>query len=133
LGRNPAPEPTRSAGGGAIRKGGAPKEIVVIPPNQSVEEQWVWEYITKRNPYWRQQQVFGNIKERGSTRVDFINDYYKAALYPEGLFVHRNRIAKDLVKYSLVRKRGYRVFVFMFTNLAYVKRNFPKYYSENFT
>lgn len=132
LGRAWAADKPLSAGGGVIVVSGAPPQIVPVYPNVSVEEQWVWEYITKRNPYWRQQVVFGNIREQGSTRTDFINDYYKAALYPEGIFVHRNRLARDLVKYSLVRQHGYRVYIFYFTDLNYVKRWFPKYYQESF-
>jgi hypothetical protein len=107
-------------------------EIVVVFPNASEGEQIVWDYISKRDPFWRQQVTFGDIRERGSTRVDFINDRIMAALYPQGAFVHRYKSAWDAVKYSLVRKRGYRVFEWIYYSNEHLKRHLDDWYARDF-
>jgi hypothetical protein len=115
-----------------IRREDTSEQIVVHAPNASEGEEIVWQYISKRDPFWRQQVTFGNIRERGSTRVDFINDRIMAALYPQGAFVHRYKSAWDAVKYSLVRKRGYRVYEWIYYSNEHLKRHLDDWYQRDF-
>jgi hypothetical protein len=106
-------------------------EIVVHFPNASEGEEIVWQYISKRDDRWIQQQTFGDIRERGSTRVDFLHPIFMIALYPQGAFVHRYKSAWDAVKYSLVRKRGYRVVVWLYYSNEHLKRNLSDWYQRD--
>lgn len=134
LGRTDARKlPTLTAGKAVLRE--PPPEDKFAPRglSGSREEEWIRQYLAKRRGYWYQQRAFGNPNESGSTIADFVSDVFRATIYPEGIFVHRNRLARDMQKYSLVRKMGYRVFVFYFPTFEYVVENFPKWYNENFT
>lgn len=115
----------------AVLKEQTDERIVVVPPNASEGEQIVWDYISKRDDHWRQQVTFGNIKEKGSTRTDFINDRLMIALYPQGEWVHRFKSAWDEVKYSLVRKHGYRVVVWLYRSNEHLKRNLSFWYNRD--
>ena len=126
------PDPPRLGERALIKREDKSDEIVVVFPNASEGEQIVWDYISKRDSFWRQQVTFGDIRERGSTRVDFINDRIMAALYPQGAFVHRFKSAWDAVKYSLVRKRGYRVFEWLYYSNEHLKRHLDDWYQRDF-
>ena len=128
---NDQPAPLRLGERAVIRREDTSEQIVVVAPNASEGEQIVWEYISKRDDRWVQQQTFGNIKERGSTRVDFLHPYLMIALYPQGAFVHRFKSAWDAVKYSLVRKRGYRVVEWIYFSNDHLKRNLQRWYARD--
>jgi hypothetical protein len=111
-----------------VKREDTSEQIVVQFPNASEGEQIVWDYISKRDDRWIQQSTFGNIKERGSTRVDFLHPIFMIALYPQGAFVHRFKSAWDAVKYSLVRKHGYRVVEWIYYSNEHLKRNLERWY-----
>jgi hypothetical protein len=111
-----------------VKREDTSEQIVVQFPNASEGEQIVWDYISKRDDRWIQQSTFGNIKERGSTRVDFLHPIFRIALYPQGAFVHRFKSAWDAVKYSLVRKHGYRVVEWIYYSNEHLKRNLERWY-----
>lgn len=129
---NDQPDPPRLGDRAIIKREDTSKEITVTYPNQSVEEEIIWRFIKKKNEYWRQQSSFGNIKERGSTRVDFINDFFKAALFADGFYFHQYKSAWDEVKRSLVRKHGYRVYVWTYHSREELERNISAWYSRDF-
>lgn len=100
------------------------------PPFNSAGEVFVWEFIHPKDPYWIPQVQVGNPRVSGSTRVDFINELRRIALYPEGEYFHRRDDAQDLMKYAGVKARGYRVVLFYYTDLDDCIERFPNFYAE---
>ena len=128
---NDQPDPPRLGERAVIRREDTSDQIVVVAPNASELEQITWDFIKKKDYRWTQQITFGNIKERGSTRVDFIHPFLMIALYPQGAFVHRYKSAWDAVKYSLVRKHGYRVVEWICYSNEHLKRNISAWYARD--
>lgn len=112
----------------------APEEqYAVYPPFNSTGEVYVWSFIRGKNPYWRLQVPIGDQRIAGSSRVDFLNDQLRIALYPEGAYFHWGTAqqAKDALKYALVKARGYRIVLFYYRDIQDAIDRFPEFYRDN--
>lgn len=117
----------------AIKKIAVAEDVVVIFPSASVEEQLFWDFLERRGGHWIQQRTFGDIRIRGSTRVDFFSEQLKAAIFLDGWYFHSKTVGLDALKRSRVEQRGYRVYTFTFYSRADFDKRYKGWYFSNFT
>ena len=127
------PKPPRLSTGKSKIAQATTDKLVPSELSASLEEEWIRRYLAKRRGHWYQQKTFGDIQERFSTRGDFISDEFKAVIFADGAYFHDQTKARDLVKNSTVRQRGFRVFRFRYETMEYLMQAFPIWYNENFT
>lgn len=112
-----------------------PAEVDKFAPqglSGSREEEWIRQFLAKRQGYWRQQLPFGERFQPRATSADFYSDYYKAVIQADGAYFHDPKQTLDQVLSSVIRQFGYRVFRFRYETFEYVVNNFPVWYVERF-
>ena len=100
------------------------------PPFNSSYEWYIWLYIKEQHLGWEVQQTFGGTRQRGSTRVDFLNRQLSIAFFPDGTYWHTgSRVeARDTLNRAQLRGYGWRVVQWLVSDFDQVVRDLPEFY-----